>query len=383
MFGKAIERAVAEAVELRRKLYEIPIRDIRDVEAMATLDADARKKLEAAELLADAFIGVVFAADGGDVETPIAALAADADRVVRSEERAIDTLVKRAAKDLAKDSPSGGARRPFHWPLEFADAFYGDSPGFDAIVGNPPFLGGRRISTVMGAAYNAFLARIHPPASGNTDLVAHFFRRAFGLLRDDGNFGLLATKTIAEGDTRQGGLEWMTNNGATIIGAYPNEPWPGKAAVVTSCIHVYKGDWRGRRHLLGRMVPQVSAFLSGNEDWTPKPLNANAGLSFQGSIVLGMGFVLPPAEAERMLADDPRNAEVIFPYLNGDDLNSDPEQKSEPVGHQLLGLERGEPPYRRPTRGSKSTCTQNAREEQRQVLRQHHVDVVALLEAPS
>ncbi|MFZ5443345.1 MAG: Eco57I restriction-modification methylase domain-containing protein, partial [Myxococcota bacterium] len=328
LFGKAIERAVAEAVELRRKLYEIPIRDIRDVEAMATLDADARKKLEAAELLADAFIGVVFAADGGDVETRIAALAADADRVVRSEERAIDTVVKRAAKDLAKDSPSGGARRPFHWPLEFADAFYGDSPGFDAIVGNPPFLGGRRISTVMGAAYNAFLARIHPPASGNTDLVAHFFRRAFGLLRDDGNFGLLATKTIAEGDTRQGGLEWMTNNGATIIGAYPNEPWPGKAAVVTSCIHVYKGDWRGRRHLLGRMVPQVSAFLSGNEDWTPKPLNANAGLSFQGSIVLGMGFVLSPAEAERMLADDPRNAEVIFPYLNGDDLNSDPEQKA-------------------------------------------------------
>src|SRR5262249_4282118 len=159
-------------------------------------------------------------------------------------------------------------------------------------------------------------------------LVAHFFRRAFGLLRDHGIFGLLATKTIAEGDTRQGGLEWMTANGAAIIGAYPNEPWPGKAAVVTSCLHVCKGEWRGRRHLAGRTVLQVSTFLSGNEDWSSKPLQANARLSFQGSIVLGMGFVLPSDEAERMLAADPRNAEVIFPYVNGDDLNSDPEQKA-------------------------------------------------------
>ncbi|PTL78071.1 type IIL restriction-modification enzyme MmeI [Vitiosangium sp. GDMCC 1.1324] len=329
LFGKAIERAVAEAVELRRKLHEIPIRDIRDVEAMATLDADARKKLKAAELLADAFIGVVFAAEGSEVlERRLSALASEADRVVKGEERATESLTKRTHADLAKDALGGVPRRPFHWPLEFPDVFHRDSPGFDAIVGNPPFLGGRRISTVMGGAYNTFLAKLHPPASGNTDLVAHFFRRAFGLLRGGGIFGLLATKTIAEGDTRQGGLEWMTTNGAVIIAAYPNEPWPGKAAVVTSCIHVCKGEWLGRRHLCGRTVPTVSAFLSGNEDWSPKPLRANAGISFQGSIVLGMGFVLPPDEAQRMLAADPRNAEVIFPYLNGDDLNSDPQQNA-------------------------------------------------------
>src|SRR5690606_27117154 len=124
LFGKAIERAVAEAVELRRKLYEIPIRDIRDVEAMATLDADARKKLEAPGLLADAFIGVLFAADGADVfETHLAALGAEADRVVKGEARATEVLAKRAVADLSKDSPSGGPRHPFHWPLEFPEAF--------------------------------------------------------------------------------------------------------------------------------------------------------------------------------------------------------------------------------------------------------------------
>lgn len=328
LFGKAIEHAVAEAVELRRKLHEIPIRDIRDVEAMATLDADARKKLEAAELLADAFIGVVFAADGGDVETRIAALAADADRVVKGEEKATETLTRRAAKDLAKDSPSGGARRPFHWPLEFPDVFYGTSPGFDAIVGNPPFLGGSRITGVVGTAYREWLVDyVSEGRRGTADLVAYFFLRAWRLLRTGGGFGLLAVNTIAEGDTRQVGLEAMVRDGAVIHKAFPNEPWPGKAAVVTSRVHVHKGDWRGVRSLLKRPVSFISAYLSGAEDWSPKVLGKNAGLTFQGSEVYGEGFVLTDHEARRMLEDDPKNADVVLPYMGGKDLNSEPAQR--------------------------------------------------------
>ncbi|MBF0651510.1 hypothetical protein IR083_22090 [Dysgonomonas sp. GY75] len=57
------------------------------------------------------------------------------------------------------------------------------------------------------------------------------------------------------------------------------------------------------------------------------PLASNKGKSFQGSIVLGKGFVLSPEEAEKLIKKDPRNKEVLFPYLNGDDLNNDPEQK--------------------------------------------------------
>ena len=327
LFGKAIERAVVEAVELRRKLHEIPIRDIRDVEAMATLDADARKKLEAAELLADAFVGVVFAADGGDVETRISALAADADRVVKGEERATGMLIRRVAKDLAKDSPSGGARRPFHWPLEFPDVFHGTSPGFDAIVGNPPFLGGQRITGVAGTAYRDWLvAHIAEGRRGSADLVAYFFLRAWSLLSDGGEFGLLAVNTIAEGDTRKVGLEAMVTAGAVIHAAYPNEPWPGKAAVVTSRVHVRRGAWNGPRSIFDRPVQHISAFLSEQEQWSPKRLRANAGLTFQGTIVLGMGFVLTTDEAQAMIADDGRNADVVFPYVNGADLTTDPNQ---------------------------------------------------------
>ncbi len=57
------------------------------------------------------------------------------------------------------------------------------------------------------------------------------------------------------------------------------------------------------------------------------PLLSNKGKSFQGSIVLGKGFILTTEEAENLIKKDPRNKDVIFPYLNGDDLNNDSEQK--------------------------------------------------------
>jgi len=200
--------------------------------------------------------------------------------------------------------------------------------GFDGIVGNPPFLGGQRITGVAGTAFRDWLvAHIAEGRRGSADLVAYFFLRAWSLLRDGGGFGLLAVNTIAEGDTRQVGLEAMVGAGAVIHAAYPNEPWPGAAAVVTSRVHVHKGEWRGERSLLGRPAPFISAFLSDREEWSPKRLKANEGIAYQGSIVLGMGFVLSPDEAQRMLDADPKNVEVIFPYINGDDLNSDPEQR--------------------------------------------------------
>jgi hypothetical protein len=331
LFGQDIERAVREAIELRQRLRALPIRDIRDVEAMARLDADARKKLEVPELIADAFIGEVFASGGNAnvLANATATLAIQAGRAIDGDCEAIESVGRRTVVAFATDTPADKPRhRPFHWPLEFPEVFNRDQGGFDGMVGNPPFLGGQRITGVAGTAFRDWLVNhIAEGRRGSADLVAYFFLRVWSLLRDGGGFGMLAVNTIAEGDTRQVGLEAMVNSGAIIHAAYPNEPWPGKAAVVTSRVHVHRGEWLGERTLLGRPVPGISAFLSDREEWSPKRLKANEGIAFQGSITLGMGFVLSSDEARCMLDADPKNAEVIFPYINGDDLNSDPEQR--------------------------------------------------------
>ena len=332
LFGKNIEQAVHEAIELRQRLREMPIRDIHDVEAMARLDADARNRLEVPERIADAFIGEVFAAGGSTstIEAGLSSLSLHAAEAVNGNQDATKILAARASAALSCDLPNGRAsRHPFHWPLEFPEVFRLGRMGFNSIVGNPPFLGGKKITGVAGTILRNWLINVLADGrNGSADLVAYFFLRSYSLLREGGGFGLLAVNTIAEGETRQVGLEAMLHSGAVIHAAYPNEPWPGAAAVVTSRVHLHKGNWQGAKYLSGHPTKFISAFLSDQDEWTPKRLIANEDVAFIGSYVLGMGFVLTPEDAKEMLEAEPRNAEVIFPFLNGDDLNSDPSQKA-------------------------------------------------------
>jgi hypothetical protein len=230
--------------------------------------------------------------------------------------------------------------RPFHWDLEFPEVFGEEGGGFDVFVGNPPFAGKNTIAEGSPEGILDWFKQLHPESHGNADLVAHFFRRCFDLLRPEGSLGLIATNTIAQGDTRSTGLRWICLNGGTIYAARKRYKWPGVAAVVVSVVHLHKGTYAGAKLLERRPEEQITAFLfanGGHED--PKQLAANAGKSFQGSIVLGMGFTFddsgpadddtpgipsPIATMERLIAVNPKNSEVIFPYIGGEEVNESP-----------------------------------------------------------
>ncbi|MEB3310269.1 MAG: DNA methyltransferase [Snowella sp.] len=129
---------------------------------------------------------------------------------------------------------------PFNWEIEFPEVFDRDNPGFDAIVGNPPFAGKNTTINSNPEGYVEWLKIVHPESHGNADLVSHFFRRAFTITRQNGCFGLIATNTIAQGDTRSTGLRFICNRGGIIYNATRRYRWPGVAAVVVSVIHIYK-----------------------------------------------------------------------------------------------------------------------------------------------
>jgi hypothetical protein len=226
---------------------------------------------------------------------------------------------------------------PFHWELEFPEVFARDNPGFDAIVGNPPFLGGKRISTELGDQYRDWLPTLHDQASQNTDLVGHFFRRAHRLTRGGGVFGLVATNTIAQGDTREGALTQILNSGASIYRALRRMVWPGDAAVVVSVIHIIKLS-----HMPGILdhnsVKRISSYLvDGYVDHTPAALSENFRKSFVGSIILGLGFTFDDdpsgdlassiADMERLTNENPKLSECILPYIGGEEVNNDPKHR--------------------------------------------------------
>ena len=225
--------------------------------------------------------------------------------------------------------------KPFHWMIEFPDIFARRNPGFDVIVGNPPFRGGRNLSAEYGDVYLQWLRTLHKESSGSADLVAYFFRRSFDLIRTRGTFGLIATNTIAQGDTRSTGLKYICNNGGTIYGAETRKKWPGLAAVVISVVHISKGGVFRSKLLDKRRVDKITAFLSyrgSNED--PLRLSSNKNRSFQGSIVLGMGFTFDDYTAnssanslEKMndiVARYPSSMDVIYPYIGGEEVNTTP-----------------------------------------------------------
>jgi hypothetical protein len=243
--------------------------------------------------------------------------------------------------------------RPLHWPVEFPEVFNREDPGFDAIVGNPPFAGKNTIIAGNRPGYLAWLQALHEGAHGNADLVAHFFLRAFSLLRPGGTFGLIATNTIGQGDTRATGLTTILASGGTILRATRRLKWPGEAAVIVSVVHVQKGR-AGAPVLDGRLVRRISAYLvEGDLDVSPTRLAANSGKAFVGSYVLGKGFTFDDAAAAKgdaeslgrmreLIAKDRRNAELIFPYLGGEDVNTSPTHE-----HHRYVINFGDFPLRR------------------------------------
>ena len=223
----------------------------------------------------------------------------------------------------------------FHWEMEFPEVFERENPGFDAIIGNPPFAGHVTVVNANVRGYTDWLRKIHHESSGKCDVVAHFFRRAFNLLREGGTLGLIATNTIGQGDTRSSGLRWICNHEGHIYRTQRRLKWPGEAAVVVSVIHAAKGTYFGPRTLDDQDVETISAFLfhrGGHDD--PEKLKANAGKSFVGSMILDMGFTFddtdkkgvatPLADMHRLINDNPRNREVIFPYIGGEEVNTSP-----------------------------------------------------------
>ncbi len=242
---------------------------------------------------------------------------------------------------------------PFHWPVEFPEVFLRENGGFDSIIGNPPFLGGKRISEENGEIYNIFLVNIHENASKNTDLVAHFFRRAHKLIRSGGSYGLVATNTICQGDTRTGGLQAILQADGEILRSTKRLKWPGEAAVVVSVVHLAKkpsqqtkqkmsiGASSGQSVVLkppildGRAVSRISSYLvEGYFDAAPQRLAANRRCAFIGSFLRGMGFtfddegragVATSLRVMRQIVEkEPRNASRIRPFIGGEEVANDP-----------------------------------------------------------
>ncbi|MDL2399457.1 Eco57I restriction-modification methylase domain-containing protein [Rhizobium mayense] len=334
--GKLVSDHLQEAERLR---FEIQKR--AEWASAAELGAQLRivdARLDMARLVGDGVLAAFFSA--GKSKPRIAALV-DFQKIVQTNITAPDWFDRIVAHSRSLTTGKG-ALQPFHWEVEFPEVFdakaRAGNPGFDAIVGNPPFAGKNTIIAGNRDHYLPWLQTMHAGAHGNADLVAHFFLRAFHLLRQGGSFGLIATNTIGQGDTRASGLTKIISEGGVISRAIRRLKWPGEAAVVVSVVHVVKGEALSP-NLDGRSVRRISAYLvAGELDEAAERLAANSRRVLIGSYPLGVGFLFDDREAQNGLCEstpvmeslieaNPRIAESIRPYIGGNDLTTNPKQE--------------------------------------------------------
>jgi hypothetical protein len=317
-----IENRLNAVKLLRKQIEELPSNTSQDIERKTQMLTNAEEQTRRLTYAADLLLAASWEPmSAGDREIKLNLFLAEVEH--KFKDLPVEQLNDEAAKRLSK----AGVGDRFHWPMEFPEVFEKAS-GFGAFVCNPPFMGGQKITGTLGDSYREYLVtRLANGLRGSADLCSYFFLRAAELLRDGGQLGFLATNTIAQGDTREVGLEQLTGNGCVIPRAVASRPWPGTASLEVAHVWVRRGSWSGRCVLNEQPTSAITAFLTtpGAVSGKPYRLLANEDKSFIGTYVLGMGFVLEPKEAQRLIEKDSSNKDVLFPYLNGEDLNSRPD----------------------------------------------------------
>lgn len=340
----ALDERIDEAGDIAQRLQELSVVTVRSGTEKQRLHENLRARLADLAVLADVVVGAALSTSGKRgvsmeerLGAQLARVRTALDQTSSERERSAALASLRAhanvwlRSELPDDVSMPWERQCLHWPLAFPEVFLAEDRGvgFDAMVANPPFLGGSRISGANGACYRSLLTSA--VAEGNrgkeTDLCVFFMLR---MTRLASSIGMLATNSVAQGDSRQVGLERLSAAGWTVHRAIRSVPWPNDAVLEISKVWALKVNAVPRFVLDDRVVRGIDASLSETRAVAGSPhiLAATSGLSFQGCGLASTGFIISATEARELLVQDALYSKVIRPYLTGEDLNTHPHQKA-------------------------------------------------------
>ncbi|MBD2393485.1 class I SAM-dependent DNA methyltransferase [Cyanobacterium aponinum FACHB-4101] len=205
------------------------------------------------------------------------------------------------------------------------DALFTDWVKADAIIGNPPFLGGQRIRLELGDNYAEKVFKKFAEVKGKVDFCTYWFRLAHENIKEKGRIGLVATNTISQGVARKASLDYILTNKGYIHEAFSSQKWSGEAAVYVSIVN-WCYEQQKEYYLDDKLVKSINSSLTNTIDVT-QAKKVNSNLAFKGIFPCGKGFILSEKETLDLLNKDSNNKDIIKPFLDAKDLARNPNGK--------------------------------------------------------
>ena len=220
-----------------------------------------------------------------------------------------------------------------------ADALFTDWQKADAIIGNPPFLGGKKLRTELGDEYAEQIYQKFPDVQGQPDFCVFWFRKAAENLGELGRAGLVGTNSISQVSGRKASLDYVVKQGGFIHEAISTQPWSGKANVHVSIVNWSKE--RPKELFLDNLsVNLLSTALKAQISVdNAEKIKVNNHYSFEACQLAGKGFVITEEEANKWIELDHKNQQVVKPMLDGKNLINLFEQKNWVIDFDNMALE--------------------------------------------
>lgn len=223
--------------------------------------------------------------------------------------------------------------------MEYVNPRPAEWPKADFIVGNPPYIGNKRMRESFGDGYAEAVRAVYESVPESADFVMYWWARAARLVAtgDLTRAGLITTNSIGQ-IYQQGVVRSAAAAGARVVWAIRDHPWTDgsdEAAVRVAMTVLANSDRAATlvsvndagEMIARRVAARMNADLSMDADVSTasgQSLEANEGLVSRGFQLVGAGFILEAEEAERVLAMSPELRSMIRPYRNGKDLTSRP-----------------------------------------------------------
>ncbi len=198
----------------------------------------------------------------------------------------------------------------------------------DAIIGNPPFLGGKHMRLNLGDEYVEQVFKQFPNVK-DVDFCSYWFRLAHDnickgeppfALTQTGRVGLVATNSISQGKSRKATLDYVTNKGGHIHEAISTQAWSGEANVHVSIVN-WSYEQPEQYFLDDKQVSFINSSLQPQIDVSQaKTLQANLNQCFQGVSPVGKDFIVTEDRVKDWIVKDSKNQQILKLFSMGHNL---------------------------------------------------------------